>query len=426
MSLTNLYKWLKSPLLYILIFALFINMYFLIKNPGDVFHNPKVYGEGVSAYGSVDAYKYASMAWQLLHDGIYGYAETKSNAYVTPGHPLYLAAIFKVSEWVHMDHILLTRIINMLLNIGIVFIIYNISQLLFRNIFVSSLASLMYTTYFSGYHFFRTLLTEIPSMFLFMLTILIFILALRKETLMWHIIFGIVASITLMFRPAPAPLLLIGWGIIVYKSGWKEAIKIGFIWCIGPVLIMGPWVLRNLLVLGHAYIFSSHSGDPLLAGTDPFYLRGYDSITQDMVNAGYTVTEENKGTYAKILIKNGFKNDFALWFSWFTLGKTIHLFNAADALRPLYDSYFASWVISAFKLQHFAVVLTGLASMITFRKNPKIFLLSTIVIGYVALSNIFLAITRYGFFIIPCLCILGAFFIVNVIHILYKRLVTIK
>ncbi|MFD0767601.1 ArnT family glycosyltransferase [Bacillus sp. CGMCC 1.60114] len=425
MKIDNLHKIYKSPLLYILIFALAIHMYFLIKNPGSVFHEPEIFGKEVSTYGSLDASKYVKMAWQLLHDGIYGYAESKPNAFVTPGQPFYLAAIFQISEWIHVDHLLLAKLINMFLNLGIISIIYAISKVLFKNVYISIISSLLYTTYFSSYHFFRTTLTEIPSIFFFMLSILIFLLVLQKDSFRLHVIFGIVAAITLMFRPTPAPLLLIAWGIIIYSYGLKKAIKIGFIWCIGPLLIMGPWVIRNFIVFGHAYLFSSHAGDPLLSGANPFNLYNEDNMIQDMLNAGYSLSSEDKASYAKHLIKEGFYNDFALWFSWFTVGKTITLFNNPDGTY-LYWSYFKPWVIDAFKNQHLFVVLTGLLGSITLRKNKKVLLFSSIIWGYIALSNIFLVILRYGFFIIPCICIISGCFLVYSFSAIYKKLTTLK
>ncbi|PFZ07818.1 hypothetical protein COL60_18315 [Bacillus pseudomycoides] len=416
----KVYKAMKSPLLYILIIAFLMHMYFLLKHPGSVFNEPEVFGKPVSTYGSLDASKYSNMAWQLLHDGIYGYADTKSNAFVTPGQPLYLAGLFQISEWLHIDNITLSRIANMILNLGIISIIYAISQLLFKNIFISSLASMLYTTYFSAYHLFRTLLTEIPSVFFFMLSILIFLLLLQQNKFRLHVLFGIIASITLMFRPTPGPLLLLAWGIMVYKHGLKEAIKIGFIWCIGPVLIMAPWVIRNFMVFGKAYLFSSHAGDPLLSGANPFYLWDENNMIQDMINAGYPDTSEGKGDYAKHLIKDGLTNQFPIWFSWFTIGKTIYLFNEAHALN-FYTSYFKPWIITFFDYQHLFVVLTGLSCFLAYRKNKQILLLSIVVFAYIALSNMFLVMSRYGFFIIPCICILSAFFTIQFFSSLYKK-----
>ncbi|MFD3450253.1 hypothetical protein ACFDTO_37370 [Microbacteriaceae bacterium 4G12] len=425
MKLNNWYKIYKSPLLYILIFALAIHMYFIVKDPGSVFHEPETFGKEVSIYGSLDASKYSKMAWQLLHDGIYGYAEAKPNAFVTPGQPFYLAAIFQVSEWIHVDHVLLAKLVNMLLDLGIIALIYAISQLLFRNVYIASISSFLYATYFSSYHFFRTTLTEIPSMFFFMLSIFIFLLLLKKDSFRLHTLFGVIAAITLMFRPTPAPLLLIAWGIIIYKHGLKKAIKIGLIWCIGPVVIMGPWVIRNLLVFGHAYLFSSHAGDPLLSGANPFYMYDEDKMQQSMLHAGYSLTSEDKARYARYLIKDGFTNNFALWFSWFTVGKTISLFTGPDGTY-LYWNYFKPWVMEAFKNQHLFVVITALLGTITLRKNKKVVLFSMIIWGYIALSNIFLVILRYGFFIIPCICIISGCFLVYSSESIYRALQKVR
>ena len=46
---------------------------------------------------SGDGLGYEKMAQQLLTKHVYGYKSTEPNAYVTPGYPLFLAAVYGVS-----------------------------------------------------------------------------------------------------------------------------------------------------------------------------------------------------------------------------------------------------------------------------------------------------------------------------------------
>ncbi len=399
---------LKSPLTYIFLFSICLYLTFFVKNPGLVFHHPEVFGQEVSIYGSVDASKYAKMSWQLLRKGIYGYTGEQPDAFVTPGQPLYLAILFKTADLLNTNHVMLVKLINMLLSIGTIVLIYKVIYELFANKKIAIIGSVLYLTYFPPLHYFRTLLTEIPSIFLFMLAIYFLVLAYKKERVYFHLLFGIIASIMLMFRPTPAPLLLIAYVAILKKYRLKTAIRIGFIWCIGPLLVMSPWVIRNIIVLGEPYLFSSHSGDVLLAGADPYNLKGYENITKEMYALGFQNSEEDRETYAKMLIRDGFENQFSLWFSWFTIGKTIALYQFPDSIQ-LYYGIFPEWLYNFTFKQHYLVVYIGALSGIFFRTNKKILTIFIAVIVYTLLSNIFLAIPRYGAFIIPLFCILAAY-----------------
>ncbi|EMR06626.1 Dolichyl-phosphate-mannose-protein mannosyltransferase [Bhargavaea cecembensis DSE10] len=396
----------------------FVNLYFLYTHPGSIYNDPEYFGEEISTYGSRDAALYAKMAWQLLNDGIYGYeyspnAAGQSNAYVTYGQPFYLAAIFKTAEVLNTNHLMLYRLANMMLNLGIVILIYSIAQRLFRNRWISVIASILYMTHIAPLHYFRAALTEIPSIFLLMLSIWIYIIALKKKDFKWHMFFGIVASLMLMFRATPAPMLLFAWFLTVSRYGWKDGIKTGFIWCIGPLITMAPWAARNIYHFGHAYLFSNHAGGPLLGGANPFYRVPPEDLVHEAVAKGY-----NQEQYAKILIPQGFKEDFALWFSWFTMGKTFWLFFdnnfTPDGLGP-YNRYISGTLRSFFVVQNLFLAGVGLMSAILTRKHRPVMYLSVLVLIYIAASNIFLALPRYGLLIMPLLAIIGAYGIVTLV-----------
>ncbi|MGD6875874.1 phospholipid carrier-dependent glycosyltransferase [Bacillus infantis] len=386
---------------------LLVNIWFLVNHPGSIFNEPERFGQAISTYGSRDASLYSKMAWQLINEGIYGYNADYSNAYVTPGQPFYLVAIYKAAEFLNTNHIMLTRVANMLLNIGIVFLLYLISIQLFRSKWIGLLSAFLYALHIAPYHYFRTALTEIPSLFLMLACVSLFLAAISKNQYRYHIIFGIAASIMLMFRPTPAPILLLAWAIVLYRSGFKEGVKIGFIWTIGPVLIMVPWVIRNFALFGHAYLFSSHAGSPLLGGTSPFYLEDQAALVQEAKQQGISLEE-----YGKQRIAEGFKSDFPLFFSWFTIGKTLWLFvdqqGNPDGLGP-YAQFFSGPIKGFFKLQNMLVVLAAFSAMVIFRKHKEFMLLSSTVIIYIVFSNIFLTIPRYGLLIYPILCLIASY-----------------
>lgn len=406
-------KFIKNHIVFIslLVIYLIVNLFFLIMHPGTLFNQPERFGEAISTYGSRDASLYAKMAWQLITDGVYGYNIEGSNAYVTYGHPLYLTALFKIADILNTNHIMVFRMSNMLLNLGIVILIYAISMRLFKHKWVAILASIFYMTHIGPLHYFRTALTEIPAIFLFLLSIWLFLFALAKDKYRYHILFGIVASLLLMFRATPAPMLLFAWFIVFGHKGFKEAVKIGFLWVIGPIVVMVPWVIRNLIMFGEPYLFSSHSGGPLLGGANPFYLIPQAELVQQSIAAGL-----NDSEYGKQRIMEGFETDFPLWFSWFTIGKTLWLFfdnlGNPDGLGP-YSDVFTDFWLGFFKYQNMFVVTIAFLSAILLRKHKPLVYISTLLLIYIFFSNIFLTIPRYGLLVFPIVAIVAAYGLVT-------------
>ncbi|MET3575403.1 ArnT family glycosyltransferase [Bhargavaea ullalensis] len=401
-----------------------VNLFFLYTHPGSIYNSPGTFGEEISTYGSRDAALYSKMAWQLIDDGVYGYeyspnAAGKPNAYVTYGQPFYLAAIFKTAEVLNTNHLMLYRLANMFLNLGIVVLIYAIAWSLFRNRWISNIASILYMTHIAPLHYFRAALTEIPSIFLLLLSIYIFIIAIRTKDIKWHIAFGIIASLMLMFRATPAPMLLFAWLLVAVRYGLKDGIKTGLIWCIGPLLVMGPWAVRNYIQFGEMYLFSSHAGGPLLGGANPFYRVPPEDLVHEAVAKGY-----NQEQYAKILIPQGFKEDFPLWFTWFTMGKTMWLFVdnnlTPDGLGP-YSQYIPGFLRRFFKYQNMFLAGVGLLSAFLCRRHRPVMYLSVLVLIYIIASNIFLALPRYGLLIMPLLAIIGAYGMVQAVGFIVGR-----
>jgi hypothetical protein len=406
----------KNPIIYILFFSLALHILFLVKQPGIIFNQPEIYNftQEQGDWGGRDASLYAKMANQIINEGIYGYdthhtGEIVKNAFVTPGHPFYLVSIFTVANLLNADQLMTAKLVNMLLSVGTVFLIYLIARQLFEKKLPALLGALLYATYFSPLHYFRTTLTEIPGIFMFCLTLLFFLKAYKSNKTVEHILFAIFFCITVMIRPTPAPLILLAVGMVLYKYGFKESIRIGLLWIIGPIFIILPWVVRNYLAFGELYIFSSHAGNSLYAGANPFNIYSFSDYWTERHNMGVDQSE-----YAWHKIKQGFSDNFPLWFSWFTLGKTFELFSYVDG-KVHYYKYTGFTLL---EVQHFFVVFTGFVSGFIFRRNKGVLFIFILLLGYIALSNLFLTIPRYGYYIIPTLCILGGYGISRIVDII--------
>lgn len=402
----------------ILIASFFVHVLFLIKQPSPEFNEAiKNY------YGAPDAYNYYLSAQQLLKDKAFGYVYLKPsdkptiNAYITPGQPIFLAFCIGISNILHIPLYYFVICINMILNLLGILFLYKTGKELFNQESIGIVGALLFSTYISVYHYFRTFLTESPSIFLLILSVYLFVMAWKYNKNKMHILFGLCVAILLMFRPNPAPVLLVGILTVLFTYDFRSSIKIGLLWLIGPLLIIGPWVIRNALTLHQFVLFSTQSGNPLLAGTDPFNKEGFEQVVKSMKKEGFT----DQKAYAIFRIKNGFMNDFSYWFSWFTVGKTIELFK-----MPSMVNYYTNYIFYSLAKAHhyfimFSSIITSMICGLRAKKHLKLMALIAAIIVYIIFSNIFLAIDRYGFFIVPLICLVSSYGIIVTIQSIIQK-----
>ena len=388
-----------AALLFALAVSLTLHIAAVAWNPGKVFNDPVRYGAEISYYGSRDASLYAKMADQILVDHVYGYNSTQSNAYVTPGYPVYLVTIFAVADIARVERVKLVRGVNAVLSVLTVALLYSICLLATQSRRLAFVSALMYALYFSPLHYFRTLLTEVPGIFVLYAALLAYLVALERRTAKWHAIFALTFCAGLMIRPTPAPLIVLAAIPVIFRYQGREALRTYGTWLVCALVVFLPWMLRNYLVLGD-FSFSSHGGNPLLAGTNPFNSEEFSSIMKQAAASGMT-----QGEVAMSRITAGFDSQPDLWISWFTTGKLYWLFSTPSAWHGYLPElkHLSRWVYGL----HYLILLFSLAALV-FRKNSRELIVAGTIIGYILISLVFLANDRYGFFAIPGMCILAA------------------
>lgn len=434
----------KKLTLYILVTILIgstlLHIYYLIEHPGSNFIKPSKeeieeqlengeiseevakLKEHTWKYGSRDAYLYTKMANQIIEDGIYGYnTDLKSNAFVTPGFPMLLVALFQIANLLNMEQMTIVKVFNLLLSVGTIWLVYLIAKNVVKSRWAGVIASGLYATYFTPLHFFRTALTEIPAIFFFCLATYIFILAIKTDKKYLHFLFAVIFCYSVMIRPVIAPLVLIGFLIISmkYRSNLKQWLITSGIWALGAFIVIGPWVIRNFILFHEFILFSTHSGNSWFAGSNPFNMYDFYDYFKEQEKLGLDSKE-----YALMKIKEGFQTNFGLWFAWFTVGKTYELFKLPDAIY----FYPASNITLYFKIVHTIIVNTAFVSLFIsmFIRNKRIVAISGMIIMYIALSNLFLTIPRYGFFIIPMMCVLNGCVAVTIVKKLMSAVTNSK
>lgn len=387
-------------IVHIILILLFINSF----SPSYSYINNK--------YGSPDADNYVTMAKQLIDKGVYGYSSTESNAYVTPSQPLLVSGILIISKLFNFDDLMFLQFFNLLFSIGNIILIYLISNKLFKNRNIAFLAGLLYSLYFPNVYYIRAILTEIPTIFFMLLSILTFIKSYQNDRKIYHILFSIFYAITIMFRPALAPLLIVPIYLNLKKYGFIPGVKKLMLYLVGFVLVIMPWIIRNYVMFDNFFIFSSHGGNPMLAGTYPYYLEEFNFGEMERLGMGYN-------EYAKYRVIQGFKSDPKLYLSWFTVGKFMWLF-CGPSKWIYYSDYYNNFTLFAYGL-HFLIFFTALYAIYKYKQNKAIFNIGLLVIIYIIIHLFFIAIDRFGYLMFPLFSILSGYSIVMILTNIKKR-----
>ncbi len=382
----------KVLLILVLLLALILRLYVLICYPSLI-------------NLSHDAKRYDFMARQLNETGVYSYGglgevggTPTPNAYVTPGYPLFLVLIYKL---VGMEYRLVAvRFIQALLSVATVGLFFLIAKRIkdYKVGLVTALLMAVYPTFILAP---ETILTEVLSVFFLALYIYLQMLAFGKNNYFLYFITGLVFAASVLVRPALFPILFIPFVYNFWKTRDIHLLKFFLVTFTGFALLMLPWTIRNMIVIGQPALFSTHIGDPLLGGVDPYFSKNIYEVTQgDKFNAGVRT------------ILKGFLNEPLLYLRWFLFGKFAILFYRQWIVvspRSIYADEF-QFIMN---ISHYLIVILGWLGVILSIRRPSLRLISLLILCITAIYLIFIPEPRFAFASMHLLCIPAAYIVVD-------------
>ncbi|MDI6799340.1 MAG: glycosyltransferase family 39 protein [Actinomycetota bacterium] len=361
-------------------------------------------------YATPDAIHYEMMAKQLINKGIYGYASESPNAFVTPTYPLFLTLIYWISGYANKaggPHLFI-RIFQAILG---AFTLY-FTFLLGKRIscekvgLMAAILLALHPSFLRGPIF---LLTESLSTFLFIGYIYYQMVALDKRDKRLFFLTGILFGLAVLSRPSTFIVLIVPFAYSWFTTNREGLVRSFAITLIGFSLIMLPWVARNALILGTPAPFSTHGGDPLLSGVDPYHYELGSEYRHRCPTYKEFIKEEPAGEtmtgYAVKAIAKGFKEQPLLYFKWFTWGKFWRMFEAPWVTQ---DKNMYRSVI----FDHYMIVILGWVGVAMSPKAKNLRMISLILLVFTAGLLPFMAETRFVYCIIPLLSLTAA----EVIH----------
>ncbi|CAH1193491.1 hypothetical protein PAECIP111893_00476 [Paenibacillus plantiphilus] len=347
---------------------------------------------------SHDTVHYDIMVRQLLEEGIYAYKDTKPNAQVTPGYPLFMAAVYKLVDYREHDPFPYIRYAQVLMGTAMVVIVYLIARRL-GGLWTGLIAAMAAAVYPSFIWTTGAILTETQAALLFTLYLYLQLIAFDGKKAVHAMLAGAAMGLTVLTRPEF--LLLIGVSYLFYwlwsREAARAAAKLLLFALLGTALVLSPWVIRNIVTL-HEVVVASTQVNPFAAGTYPD--KNYEDGLVD--RHGKTQME-----VAMERLKVGFSTKPWEFAKWYTVGKLNYIYSKmfyGSGHQPYYP------VIPYGRWFHMALLGMGIVScLVLLRKWRQPAALIVVLLGVLTVTRLaFVPEYRYNFTAMPLLIIIGS------------------
>jgi 4-amino-4-deoxy-L-arabinose transferase-like glycosyltransferase len=391
-------RWVWFVLAAIMLLALYLRTDFLRS----VFHQM-----------SHDSIEYDRLVRQWLEKGIYGYKSTQPNAYVTPGYPLIMAAVYKIVNYTVRDPLPFLRHGNSLLSLLNLLLIFMMARKWAGGDWAGLLAAFLAAIYPPFIWANGAILTEVPATFLLTLYLYVQLLAfesrLMRDALTAGALLGLTALIRPEFMPLCVPLYLIYWLQTRDRQFWKPLVAA----LLGLSVVMAPWWIRNVVTMDKLILTATQT-NPFYAGTFPD--KNYNDNMVDL--RGKTESE-----LAIERLKVGFTQHTWTFVRWYTYGKLKYIYGQmfwGSGHDPLYEPIplrAANWL-------HRALIVSGLLGMLLAlrRWREPLVLLGAVVAVMTGVRILFVPEYRYNFTVMPLFTIFLAYLGVSLGRWAYRRL----
>lgn len=329
---------------------------------------------------SHDEKNYLEQAVRLVDKGVYAYNENEPNARVTPGYPLFVAAVAGIVGTDRLNAVENTvRYLQCAVGAGAVFLFYALGTRLWsrRAGLVAAAVAVFYPTYIWSP---QLITTETLFLTAFLGMLYAQWLVVEENRPRDHVVAGALVALTVLIRPQVLPLAVIPYVFLWVRDRRLYAREI-LAAIAAFAVVMLPWWLRNAVTL-HEFVLTAKGGmgNPFLAGTDP-YFKG--TIDWNEAQKGDQFQEGLER------LKQGLKDDPWLWIRWFTVGKFMVLFKTPRLTLP-------GPLADLFTVLHLIFAWVGWLALLSFRSRPLRFLAAGLLLLTV-IQLAFIPVARYAY-----------------------------
>lgn len=208
-----------------------------------------------------DVYIYDAIGYNILAKCIAFNASFCGDTFRTPVYPAFVAVfyyLFGVKPWIVL-------IAQVLLNVASAYLLFRISERLFRNKNIGYIAVLLFAIDPQQIIFCTYLYTDTLFVFLFLWSMYAFICGLQEGKPLWMLISGILFGLTILTRPIAIyfPVPLFAFALLWQKHAFRKRLLNAGLFVLLSYLLLLPWMYRNDKAYGH-FALSSINGYNLL------------------------------------------------------------------------------------------------------------------------------------------------------------------
>ena len=348
-----------------------------------------------------DALNYHNMTLQFLEKGFLGYMSDVPNAYITPGYPLFLAPIYALAG--AEAGLFMSQIVQSVLGAVSGIVMYFICQDLFKKRWISVFCAALMACYPPFIMASMNLLTETLYNFVFVVYLLVQIKSIMREKSYWLAAFsGVMFAVCVLVRPSMFPLLILPYIIKIIKLRKISCLKEFLVFLGGIILVMLPWWIRNIVIMKEFILLCTQSGNPMLAGTFPYF----EGMTEHVM----TYPTESEEAVHRII--NGFLTEPWLYFKWFTIEKFKLIFlNIWYYLPGANGAVSIPYFNDLCKIMHFGIIAAGWAGAVLGAFSKKMWFIVAFAVLITGAHLLFIPTERYAITIIPLLIVMAGYLI---------------
>jgi len=178
-----------------------------------------------------------------------------------PGYPGFLAIVFSAAHFLNIDEFSLIIVFNVLIAAGSSVLLFLIVDQLWSKR-IALLTTLAWLTYPIGVWFVKNPHTEIPFIFFLFGAILTFLISIKRRSLTYIILTGILLGLASLIRPIALlfpVVLLLGIFFVMKESAWKLRFLFAAVLLVVYMFTLLPWEF---------HVFSETGGISLVADTN--------------------------------------------------------------------------------------------------------------------------------------------------------------
>ncbi|SEN84005.1 Dolichyl-phosphate-mannose-protein mannosyltransferase [Paenibacillus sp. OV219] len=365
-----------------------------------------------------DDVKYVYAAKVLLehHTLVYNSGMNPTN-YIMPVVPVVLSGFMSFLD--RDAAVIGFRLLQCLMQTASLYLIFAIArELLGRRVAV--VAVILDAIYVPNLFASGAILTESTFKLLFLLLICSIIHAIKRKTAGAYAIAGVMLGITCYVKPQCALLpicFLVIW--LVQRYSLKDMVKYTAIIGVCSMLMLTPWWVRNYSAFHEFIPFTKSTGNPMLLGAlikraaPP---KGFFEQYPEYKEKLFTGSDSSEKLAAQRIIKYGFTHKPVDYAYWFTVGKSIQLFE-----NPFYSKPVPGLPRPAINVVHWIYVLLGFSGIVMLGLQRRYKIVLPILLPFLYYWFIHLPFITFGRYGYPLVCLLTIFGAVTIVALLERR-----